>query len=189
MKKPYYYDNISEYIVILLTNAFETNMSICEIGFSGGHFLVELYEKGYKNLAGIEIRQAQYSKTLEKFKCEKIEVELIQGDVLENNNKYDGIYSTGLLQCMDRERRYKFIDHLSKMAEKAVFVVPEIEEDRNQDSDQLVAVSGCKEYKTGTLAYELSEKYDVVRMGKIDKVKVHTEENFIYYICENKEQN
>lgn len=39
MGKAYYWDKVSNEIGKVIRSTFNKNMSICEIGFSGGHFL------------------------------------------------------------------------------------------------------------------------------------------------------
>lgn len=187
MKKRYYWDSVSNEIGKALYTQFMKNMAICEIGFSGGHFLEWLYDKGYTKLYGIEIRKDQFLKTQKSFQEKNLKINLILGDVLDFNQKYDGVYSTGLIQCLDVQERERFLNHVSQMAKIAVFTVPEIKVDRNIGSDQLVAVDGCKEFATGNIPYELSQFYDEVRVGRINKSKTHIEDTFLYFICKKGE--
>lgn len=187
-KKDYYWDNNSEILGKILRSEFTYDMSICEIGFSGGHFLEYLYDIGYRKLHGIEIREEQFRQTQKKFRAKGLEIELICGDATELFDKYDGIFCTGLIQCLDTNQRVKFLDHVSSISNIAIFTVPEILEDRNMESNQKVAVTGCKEYKTGDIPYELANYYDNVRVGRIDKSRIHLEDTFIYYICRKKSQ-
>ena len=173
-EKDYYWDSFSEVIGRILTAELKKDMSICEIGFSGGHFLEYLYDEGYRELYGIEIRETQYEKTEKKFSEKNLNIHLICEDVLNISEKYDAIFATGILQ---------FLGHISEMSKIAIFTVPEILEDRNMESNQLVAVSGCKEYRTGNIPYELSQFYNIVNVGKIDEKLTGTEDALIYYIC------
>ena len=181
MKKSYYWDTVSEEIGKIFRRELKKDMSILEIGFSSGHFLEWLNELGYKKLTGIEIREGQYKKTLERFKTKNIE--LILGDVLEYQKKFDALFSTGLIQCLDNEQRINFLDHVSQMADIAIFTVPEISSNRNIESNLEIAVEGCKEFATGSIPYELSLYYDTVRIGKIDRSISRISDIIIYYIC------
>lgn len=185
MRREYYWDTASNKISKILRNVFSKNMSICEIGFSNGHFLEWLNDNGYKNLSGIEIREDAFQKTAEKFQQKHLNINLHLGDVFAYSEHFDGIYATGLIQCFDSDNRHKLLAHMSQLADIAVFTVPEIKEERNQDSDQLVAVAGCQEYKTGNIPYDLSQYYDTVRVGFIGKKTTHLADTLIYYICNN----
>lgn len=178
--KQYYWDEVSEQIGNILKSVFTHEMKICEVGFGGGHFLEWLNEMGYTKIAGIEIRQDQYNMTLENFKDKELSIDLRCGDVLNCTERFDGIYATGLIQCLDRENRQRFLTHISQMADLAVFTVPEIKENRNLESKKQVAVEGCREFTTGNIPYELSLYYDRVRVGKI---KTCIDDDFIYYVC------
>ena len=184
-KRTYYWDTISEKIGKILLETFDPNSSVCEIGFSGGHFLAFLNDKGYKKLSGVEIRKEQYNKTLQAFQKENLNINLINADVLDLNHKYDGIFSTGLIQCLDEQKRAVFLKHVSQMSNTAFFTVPYIPVCRNIDSNESVAVKGCKEYPTGNIPYELSTIYDTVRVGTIKKELTHLKDHIIYYICSN----
>lgn len=185
MKKDYYWDYVSEKIGKIIKSEYNADMSVLEIGFSGGHFLENLYEMGYRKLYGIEIREEQFRQTEKKFKTKGIDIELICGDATEIFDKYDGIFCTGLIQCLDTNQRVKFLEHVSCISNIAIYTVPEILEDRNMESNQKVAVMGCKEYKTGNIPYELTEFYDDVRVGRIEKSKNYKNDMVIYYICSN----
>lgn len=184
MRKAYYWDNASEIIGKLLKNNTSPDMSMFEIGFSSGHFLEWLYDKGYRNLHGIEIRTKQYQETMENFRKKNLDcVDLLNGDVLEHDNHYDAVYSTGLIQCLDTPKREVFLNHVSKLSNFVIYIVPRIDVARNLNSNVSVAVAGCSEYPTGNIPYELSQLYETVRVGVISKNKTCLDDDFIYYIC------
>lgn len=184
MRKDYYWDPVSKAIGKILYRVFSKDMSICEIGFSSGHFLEWLNDNGYKFLSGIEIREDPFVRTQKKFKDKNLNINLHFGDVLEYSKSYDGIFATGLIQCLDSDYLHKFLTHVSQIADIAIFTAPKIaQEGRNQNSGQLTAVSGCHEYATGNIPYELSKYYDIVRTGTIDKKSTHLDDTIIYYIC------
>lgn len=184
MRKAYYWDKASEAIGKLLKNNMSSDMSIFEIGFSGGHFLEWLYDNGYRNLHGIEIRTKQYLETKENFRKKGLDcIELLNGDVLEHDIRYDAAYCTGLIQCLDITKRKVFLNHVSKLSNLVVYTVPRIDVARNLNSNVSVAVSGCPEYPTGNIPYELSQLYESVRVGMISKSKTGLDDDFIYYIC------
>lgn len=188
MKKTYYWDSVSNEIGKLFCLYFKKQMSICEVGCSGGHFLEFLYGRGYQQLTGIEIREAQYRKTAENFKNKGIIVNLINDNVLSITDRYDALFSTGLMQCLDEKNRLLFIEHLSQMADIAIYTVPKIKVMRNVGSKEEIAVAGCVEYPTGSIAYELSLFYSKVYYGKIDKHKTGLDDILLYFICEKDEK-
>lgn len=187
MRKTYYWDKVSDEIGKIISSTFNKDMSICEIGFSGGHFLEWLYDEygggGYKNLTGIEIRKEQFKKTSEKFLAKNIKCNLICSDVMEVIQRFDGIFSTGLLQCLNTQERLRFIEHAANMADTAIFTVPEIVTERNIGSNFETAVEGCHEYQTGNIPYELSRYYDLIRIGRIEKKITKINDTFIYFVC------
>ncbi|MCI8383221.1 MAG: iron-containing alcohol dehydrogenase [Lachnospiraceae bacterium] len=183
-KKLFYWDAVSEEIGKLLLRHLNKDMDICEIGFASGHFLEFLYYEGYSNLSGIEVRTDIYQETMIKFSKQNMEIDLMNKDVLEMYKKYDAIYTTGLIQCFDEKERGFLLNHLSQLAPVAIYIVPEIEKNRNKDSREKVAVAGCREFSTGNIAYELSNCYSSIYVGKIDKSQIGLNDNFLYYVCE-----
>lgn len=186
MKRAYYWDKASEEIWKLFKKTFEKDMHICEIGCGGGHFLHKMYVEGYHKLTGVEVREERLKQTKDNFNANDIRVNLIHANVLDVNEKYDAIFSTGLIQCMDSENRDKIIVQMSKMAPLALFTVPEIVNERNINSKEKTAVSGCPEFSTGNLDWELSKYYKEIHCGRIPKEKLGVSDDFLYYICWNK---
>lgn len=187
-QREYYWDAASEEIWKLLERNTKKEDRICEIGCAGGHFLFHLFRKGYRNLTGIEIRSDEIERTRLQFEQYGIDAELINSDVLSIDQKYDVVFSTGMLQCFSEEDRGKLLEHISKMAPKVIFVVPEIVEKRNVGSSQKVAVDGCTEYCTGNFEWEMSKFFDEVRSGKMSKDILKLKDNFLYYVCTSNSQ-
>lgn len=183
-KFQYYWDAASEEIWKILERNISKTDKICEIGCAGGHFLAKLYDEGYGQLSGVEIREDEIKRTQQDFEIQGISVKLINKDVLEVHEKYDVVFTTGLLQCFRETERAAMMEHLSKMAATTIIVVPEIKENRNIASQQEVAVDGCEEFSTGNFEWELSKYYSIVRSGKIDKETIGLKDNFLYFICE-----
>ena len=44
---------------------------------------------------------------------------------------------------------------------------------------------GCTEYVTTSIAYELNEFFDDIKVGYWTKKELGIEDNFQYFICEN----
>ena len=183
-KYQYYWDKASEEIWKILEKNIKKEDRICEVGCAGGHFLAKLYEEDYKNLSGVEIREDEIKRTEQDFVTQGIIVKFINKNVLDVQEKYDVVFTTGLLQCFKESARATLMQHLSKMAKKTIIVVPEICEDRNDSSEQAVAVDGCEEFITGNFEWELSKYYSVVRSGKLNKEKIGLKDNFLYFVCE-----
>lgn len=181
--REYYWDAASEEIWKLLERSTKKEDKICEIGCAGGHFLFHLFREGYRNLTGIEIRSDELERTRTQFEQYGIGAELINADVLSIDRKYDVVFSTGMLQCFSEEERRKLLEHISRMAPKVIFVVPEIVERRNVGSSQEVAVDGCTEYCTGNFEWEMSKYFDEVRSGEMSRDILKLKDNFLYYVC------
>ena len=183
--KDYYWDEVSQKIGEVFLQNFSKNERILEVGFSCGHFLEFLNENHYTNLFGIEIRRDQFEKTKKLFLSKNLNISLSNEDFFNITSKYDAVFSTGLIQWFSPEKRDTFISHLSKISEKAVLTVPKLENDRNLNSNQLVGVAGCKEYKTSNICYELSKHYRLVREGEFSVRNNTEEEIFLYYISKH----
>lgn len=184
--KNYFWDEVSQKIGEVFLQNFSKDERILEVGFSSGHFLEFLNENLYGNLFGIEIRKDQFKKTKSMFLSKNLNIPLSNEDFFNITAKYDAVFSTGLIQCFSPKKREEFISHLSKISNKAVLTVPKLEKDRNLNSNQLVGVAGCKEYKTSNICYELSKHFRLVREGEFSvKNENSSEDSFIYYVCKH----
>lgn len=179
-----YWKEVDSRIVSLIKQHIEYDSKVLEVGFSGGHYIAKLTDDGY-DISGIEIREEIYNETNDKFRKIYPDVNLMLGNIFDYNEKYDLIYSTGLIRCLKCKDRNEFLKHISDMAPKAVYTVPCIETERNIGSNQKVGVSGCEEYCTLNIAYELSTIYQYVETGIWGKDEIGLDDDFVWYYCNN----
>jgi hypothetical protein len=178
-----YWNPIDDKIISLILKHIELDDEVFEVGFASGHYIAFLSDLGYK-VSGVEIRKNVYEDTMKKFKNIYSNIELVNDDVFNIKGKYDLIYSTGLLQALPQKEQMKMIFFLSKMANKIVFIVPQILGRRNLGSKMPVAVTGCEEYLTDNVAYELSLAYSYVETGMWKKEEIGLEDNFLWFYCD-----
>lgn len=178
-----YWRTIDALIAKLILSHIKEGDSVLEAGFASGHYLAYLSDAGVK-VSGIEIRKDAFEKTKDSFKRDYSQIELLHGDVLDLNNSYSLIYSTGVIQCLPEKERSRFLHHISEMSDKVVYTVPRLEEMRNLGSKEAVAVAGCIEYQTGTIAYELSRVYGYVETGIWEKQDTGIEDDFQWFYCD-----
>jgi 2-polyprenyl-3-methyl-5-hydroxy-6-metoxy-1,4-benzoquinol methylase len=184
--KEYYWDAASEQIWKLLERNANREDRICEVGCASGHFLFHLSRQGYKQLTGIEIRQAELAQTKALFEQNHVQADLVCANVLDIEQQFDFVFTTGMIQCFEGRQRRAMLEQLGKMAPKVMIVVPEIIKQRNNGSNQEVAVAGCTEYETGSLEWELFPYFDEIYSGILKKSEIQLEDNFLYYICSRK---
>ena len=162
--------------------------SVCEVGCASGHLLLMLETKGFGEsflkLTGIEIRKEICLNTLKRLAGCGSEIKLINADVLEIDDRFDVIFSTGLLQCLTDEKREEVISHIRDIASKSIFVIPHIDEIRNADSSVEIGVSGCVEYPTQCVKKQLEQYYNSVQSGIWNKEELCLKDDFLYFICE-----
>ena len=172
----------SQKIIDLLRRNLSKDSNILELGFGCGHLLFTLLEESY-NVSGVEIRKEAFESTQKKIIAAGFHTELYHCNFMELHKQYDCIYTTGLLQCLHANQRLDMIEAISRRCHKAIIVVPKITADRNWDSQELVAVSGCPEYQTGNLSMELYQFFNYVREGAWSKEQLGLSDDFSYYIC------
>lgn len=184
-----YYGNFfplaSQKIINLLLENIQKDESILEVGCGSGHISFKMALEGY-NISGIEIRKEVAEETQSKFSRANLNAAIYAGDILELNNKYDVIWNSGLLQCLPYDKRQTYLNHISKLANKAIFLVPERVQDVETTKNVSIGVAGCKEYCTNDIAYELYQFYNKVKVGRFYKEDIKLEFDFIYYICERR---
>lgn len=172
-------------ISLIIANTYK-DARIFECGFGGGHFLACLHYMGYE-VFGTEVRPDAYMNTCERFEKGHLKLPLYDKDIFDIREKYDVLYSTGLIQALAPKSRAHFLKHISTISKKTIYVVPKIIEDRNINSNEKIAVAGCAEYCTSTLAYELSSYYSMVKCGEWTAQEVGMEDDFLWYVCEQEQ--
>lgn len=178
-----YWPKASEYIFELLINNIDENSRIFEVGFSSGHILYALLKNGYI-VEGCEIRKEEFDLTESRLKKYGFENCLLLENVMNIKTTYDVVFTTGLIQCFWGKERQDFIIKLASLAPKVVIISPEILCDRNTGSKMDRGVSGCAEYDTSLLVWELSHVFSKVRVGKWERDLLELKDDFVYYICE-----
>ena len=170
-------------IKTLIISHTKENDKLLEVGFGSGHYLASISEEN-RVMTGVEIRKEAYNDTKIKLSTFYSDIELIEGDVLLVSGKYDLVYSTGLLQCINPNDRRRLLKHLAGLSDKAIFTVPRINDKRNDCSKIPVGVDGCVEYDTGDLAYELSVFYAYVEKGMWLRENISLKDDFIWFYCD-----
>ena len=182
-----FWNPVDKRIVELVKKHIDGNEHLLEVGFGSGHYLAALTDMGV-NVDGIEIRYNAYEKTRKAFEKNYANVKLIHGDALNVNEKYDLVYSTGLVQCLPNDKRKVFFEHISKISDKVIYTVPQVLAQRNIGSLEAVAVSGCEEFVTNNLAYELSEIYKYVEVGIWNREDIGLDDDFVWFYCDSKRE-
>ena len=183
----------SERIYQLVINNIDSNTdSICEIGFASGHLIAMLAlrynatkSRPYK-LYGVEIRKEAYEETKAKFRSAGIEATLFHGDAMNLFGHCSIIYSTGLLQCLRNKERSNLIKHMADIADKAIFIVPRINENRNLSSSQKVGIAGCNEYATNQLLDQLIKCFHIVTYAHWSKKDLGLDDDFLVFVCQGR---
>lgn len=176
---------VSKTLFNILKKNINKNEKILEIGCASAH-ISSIFKKLGFDIKGIEIREDTVIETKEKLLKQKIDFEIITGDILNHKELYDVIWCSGLIQCWNDKQKELNIEHFSKLAAKGIFFVPK----RNRylppkTNDFKIAVNGCEEFPTGNIPYILSKYYKTVNYGIIPKEKIKMDIDFIYYICTN----
>lgn len=180
----FYWNPVDIKIKELIMKHITKENLLLEVGFGSGHYLAALSDEGFK-VSGVEIRENAFRYVKEKFEIFYPQIKLIEGDVKYISDHYDLIYSTGLIQCLPVNKRKEFFIHIANLSSKVVYTVPKIVADRNIGSREMIAVSGCEEYETSNIAYELSKIYEYVESGIWYKDEIELDDDFIWFYCNN----
>jgi hypothetical protein len=158
--------------------------NICEIGCSTAHISFKLAKKGF-TVTGVEILEDSAKRAQAKFDKARLNVKIHNCDIFDYTENHDIIWNSGLLQCIDDETRENLIAHISKLAKKAVFIVPVRKERLPAVSNKPAGVAGCTEYPTSIIPFQLSKYYNKVCVHTINKNKICLETDFIACVCDN----
>lgn len=177
-----YWPKASQKISDLIIKYAGIKDQICEVGAASGHIMAYLTLRGYQ-ITGYEIRQKVCLDTNEKFETHGINTRIINDDIMNIDTKYDVLYTTGLLQCLDEKARIQMIEKFSKLSPVVIVVVPEIIKNRNDYSGIEVGVSGCCEYQTDSLGKELNCFFKNIIYGFWSAKELELADNFLWFVC------
>lgn len=180
------FNNTSKKIYKLITKNIKKSDRVLEIGCSSGHISFKLAENNYK-IFGIEIRKEEAQKAKANFKLINKEEVIYNDNILNHSEKYDFVWSSGLLQCLNDNEQLEIMQKVSQISPKALFIVPDIGKTKTPDMNMYIepGVAGCIEYPVSLIPYRLSQYFQVVKIGKLKKEDINLEYNFIYYLCSN----
>ena len=176
---------ISQKIYNILKENITKKDKILEVGCASAHISSVLKNEGY-NIKGVEIRKDAVIETRKKLQKKQIDFEIIIDNVLNIQEKYDVIWSSGLLQCLNEQKRIIYIKHFAQLASKGIFIIPIRKKYLPASNiESPVAVVGCEEFSTNNIPFLLSKYYTKVCFSIIPKETIKMDIDFIYYICTN----
>jgi 2-polyprenyl-3-methyl-5-hydroxy-6-metoxy-1,4-benzoquinol methylase len=99
----------SEYLVSLVKQYVKTNASIIELGCDVGRNLYQLWQAGYKNLAGVEINEDVVRLMKERFP--EMRPIIYQGSIedrIKELQEYDLVFTVAVLEHIHRDSEWVF---------------------------------------------------------------------------------
>jgi SAM-dependent methyltransferase len=114
---------------------------ILEFGSSTGHISFKLAKEGY-NLTLLDIRQDVIEEAKKAFRDAKVKAEFFIEDVFLHDKKYSFCWNSGLIQCLDDEKKERLIKKLSEISPKILLFYPDTESPSKQKGTSLSQIPG-----------------------------------------------
>jgi len=157
----------------ILKRFINKKYKILECGSSTGHISYRLAKEGY-DVTLLDIRQKSIGIAKKNFSKDKIRAKFICSDIFEHNNKYDFVWSSGLIQCYNDKRKEELIKKIASISNRMLLFYPDIENpNKKKGMNKCITpgVGDAKEYEIDhipeiTYIY-FSEIYQGVLEGKI----------------------
>jgi len=171
-------NKVSKQFVFIMEKYLSKEYHCLEFGSSTGHMSLFLGKKGY-NIDLLDIREMPIEEAKEIFARNRLNRKFYIEDFLEHNIHYDFIFNSGLVQCLDDNKKDMLISHASSVAKRVLLFYPQ----RNdcigpRDLSKIEGVDGCAEYPTASVDSIFKKYFNKVETGIISKGKTCTDFDF-----------
>ena len=169
-------NNVSKHFVVFIERYISKDYNILEFGSSTGHMSFYLCKKGY-HIDLLDIRKNPIEEVKPIFQKSNINSKFYVEDFLDHKIKYDFLFNSGLVQCLNYDLQEKFICHAAELSNRLLLFFPERE--NIIEGNSRIGVAGCKEYCTKNISILCKKYFDTIENNKIDKAVTLSDTNFI----------
>jgi hypothetical protein len=174
-------NKISKNFIPLITDIISVNDNALEFGSSSGHVAYFLSKKGCK-ISLLDIREGPIKVAKHHFSIGGIKTNFYVEDFLSHDRKYDFVYNSGLIQCLEGDDRDKYIKHCSELSGKMLLLFPE--RLGYLKGNHKAGISGCAEYITSDINNICKKYFKEVSCGKIGKYLIKEDFNYLWILGE-----
>lgn len=173
-------NSVSKHFVPVILRYAAKFDNILEFGSASGHVSYHLAKMGYRvNL--LDIREKPIKSAQLVFNAAGIKANFYVEDFLLHNIKYDFLYNSGLIQCLDDKERHLFIKHSLSISNKSLLFFPE--RLALSVGNSIKGVEGCTEYPTGNIESICRSFFKTVETGRITKDMTGMDFDFLWVFC------
>lgn len=181
------YTPTSEAFYHVLKEFINKQDKILECGSSTGHISYRLAKEGY-DITLLDIRPEAIDMAKKYFGTNKVIAHFICSDIFNYEERYDFIWSSGLVQCYNDEKKEELIRHLSSLTNKMLLFYPDTEsEGKTRGTNELITpgVGDAKEYGIEYIPEIAYRYFNKVYLGVLNSKSLGLSYNMYWLYASN----
>jgi len=179
-------NSVSKHFVPVILRFADKSDHILEFGSSSGHVSFYLAKMGYR-ISLLDIRGKPIETAQMAFDEAGIKANFYVEDFLSHNLKYDFLYNSGLIQCLDDNEKQLFIEHSLSISSKLLLFFPK--RSALSVGNSMKGVAGCTEYPTGNIEPICKSIFNTVETGRITTDMTGFDFDFVWVFCDASVRN
>jgi len=185
---PYEWNTVSRRFYELVKKFARKNDKILEFGSSTGHISYRLAKDGY-SLTLLDIRPGVIDIAKNIFLKSGIKANFICGNILDENNRYDFAWNSGLIQCLEDDKKDELIRKILLISKRTLLFYPDTENSKKvkgSNKNITPGVGDAKEYAINKIP-EITYKYfNEIYLGVFKANEIGLDYNMYWLYALNK---
>lgn len=143
---------------------------ILEFGSSTGHISYRLAKDGY-DITLLDIRREPIEIARSNFKKNNIRANFVWADIFDDNDKYDIVWNSGLIQCYDDNDKAKLIKKLATITTRILLFYPDLEDPNKKlgtNEHSVPGVGNAKEYSITRIPEMIYANFTEIYQGILE---------------------
>jgi SAM-dependent methyltransferase len=166
---PYTWTPTSQAFLEVLRRFIDKRFRILEIGSSTGHISFRLAQDRYR-ITLLDIRKEAIEEARRKYETHGVPAQFIHEDIFSHRLQYDFAWNSGLIQCLDEQRRISLLQHVSKLTTRLLLFYPDTDSPKKTagtNEGQIPGVGDAREYSVATVPIVFSSVFGQVHFGRL----------------------
>ena len=171
----------------LLLRVFDNHSEIIEAGSNSGHLSFYLALIGFK-VTLLDILSEPLKIAKSRFDKKGMEARFICSDLRYIDEKWDGVWNTGVVQYYSPNERISLIESICKMGNTVLLVYPKVSHHnfpKSYDNQLPPGIQNCIQYDVTNITTIFANSFNEVHFGQIDVSQLNTDYPFEYIWAKN----
>lgn len=181
---PILWTRTSESLYRIILSFLSPVDNMIEVGSGTGHISYFLAKKGHSVYLN-DIRQECLDQSKQIYAEHGVKCETISGSLFKIKSKFDFLWNSGLVQCLEGKNRQRLIKKLSKISRKVLLFYPDTESQtkvKGNNAKNIPGVDDATEYSIGDIPELMNISFYKVVMGELSAKEINLPYK-MYYIC------